>query len=77
MPKSAPDFNLKKAIEELEEIEKYLQEPDLDIEKAIERHGRALALGKEVIAYLETAENRLEKMDLGGSGQNEGVDNSL
>ena len=63
MPKTNQDFNLSEAIKELTDIERGFQEPDIDIEKAIVQHQRAIKIGKAVNDYLDSAENRLEVLD--------------
>lgn len=62
---SAP-FSLQKKIQELEAIEAYFQQPDIDLEMAIEKHKKALALAKEITTYLDSAESSLRQIDMHG-----------
>ncbi len=64
-------FPLQEKVHQLEEIQQYFQRPDMNLEEAIEKHKVALGVAKEIIRYLETAENSLEKVDISslqGSG---------
>lgn len=57
------EFDLGKSMEHLESLEAYFQRPELDLEEAIAKHKEALKVAKEILAYLESAETVLEKLD--------------
>ncbi|MBU6388896.1 exodeoxyribonuclease VII small subunit [Patescibacteria group bacterium] len=59
----AASFSLQEAIKRLEEIEKYFQLPDIDLEEAISRHKEALKVAKEILEYLDKAENTIKEID--------------
>lgn len=47
---------------ELDEVLAQLQSADLDIDKALELHGKGQTLVTELEAYLETAKNRITEI---------------
>jgi len=55
---------LHEKIQDLETIEKYFQQPDIDLEEAIAKHKQAIGLAREILEYLEEAENELTKIDI-------------
>jgi len=57
-------FSLEDAMRSLEEIERYFQQPTMNLEEAIAKHKEALGIAKEVIAYLKSAETSLEKLSV-------------
>ncbi len=57
-------FDLSKNIAELEELERYFQSPDMNLEEAIEKHKQALELSKKIIAYLNTVESTLKQINI-------------
>ena len=57
-------FSLQTKITELETIEKYFQEPDMDLEAALKMHKEALQIAQEILAYLQQAESTLEQIDI-------------
>lgn len=57
-------FSLEDAMRSLEEIERYFQQPSMNLEEAIAKHKEALGIAKEIIAYLKTAETSLEKLSV-------------
>jgi len=59
---SKTPFSLSKSLQELEEIERYFQQPDLDLELAIAKHKQALELAKSITEYLNTIESTLETL---------------
>ena len=61
MPK---EFSLEGHIKQLEAIEAYFQAPDMNIDEAIKKHKEALALAKEALDYLKTAQTTIEKIDI-------------
>jgi exodeoxyribonuclease VII small subunit len=56
-PKNYRDLNL-----ELETIIAELQREDLDIDEALQAYERGLTITKELEAYLQTAENKVTKL---------------
>jgi exodeoxyribonuclease VII small subunit len=58
------DFSLTKAIARLEEIEQCFTSNTFDLEQSLTLHKEALAIAKEVQAYLKEAQNELEKIDI-------------
>ena len=57
-------FSLQKKIAELEALESYFRTPDIDLQEAISKHKQALALSKEVLAYLDTVESTFQTLEL-------------
>ena len=57
-------FVLAEKIKELEKIEHYFTEPNMDLEEGINKHKEALALSKEIIEYLNKVENTLNTIDI-------------
>jgi exonuclease VII small subunit len=57
-------FPLQENISKLEDIERYFQKPDMDLEEAIRQHKEALEIAKKTLAYLDSAENELQKIDI-------------
>lgn len=60
-------FQLHAKISELEKIEEFLQQPDLNLEEAIEKHEVALKIAKEITTYLEKAESTLKQLEIKAS----------
>jgi len=56
--------SLKEQIAQLETIEEYFRSPDIDLEEAISKHKQALALSKEILAYLDTVESTFTTLEL-------------
>jgi exodeoxyribonuclease VII small subunit len=54
---NSKEFNFKKAFAELEEISTWFQNPDIDLDEALKKYERGLALIKEAQAYLKKTEN--------------------
>ena len=57
-------FPLEKKIQSLEEIEAYFQSSDMNLEEGIKKQEEALKLGKEILRYLDQAEERLDELSL-------------
>ncbi len=62
MTKSTP--TLAEAIQQLERLEAYFQQPDLNLEESIAKHAEAVQLAKSILERLQKAENELEKVDI-------------
>lgn len=62
-PKTA-GMNLSEKLARLGELERYFQEPELNLDEALEKHKEAVVLGKEILSHLEHAESELEKIQL-------------
>jgi len=60
----AKQFSLQDKIAELEKIEAYFRTPDIDLQEAIEKHRQALALSKEILAYLDSVESTFKTLEL-------------
>lgn len=58
------EFSLEKKIKELEAIEAYFQESNIDLEKAIGKHSEAIRISKEILEYLQKVETRIEEIEL-------------
>ena len=54
---SSKEFNFKKAFAELEEISSWFQNPDIDLDEALKKYQRGLALIKEAQTHLKETEN--------------------
>ena len=63
---SSKEFNFKKAFAELEEISTWFQNPDIDLDEALKKYQRGLALIKAAQANLKTTENDFKKIKLSG-----------
>lgn len=59
---NSKEFNFKKAFAELEEISTWFQNPDIDLDEAIQKYQRGLALIKEAQAQLKQTENEFKKI---------------
>lgn len=57
-------FSLEKKIKELEKIEKYFQQPEMDLEEGIRQHQEALKIASEIRKYLNSIESSMEKIDI-------------
>ncbi len=57
-------FDLSASIAELEVLERYFQNPDMNLEEAIVKHKEALELSKKIIAYLNTVESTLKQINV-------------
>ena len=57
-------FSLESKMGELEEIEKYMQLPDIDLDEAIRKHEYATKVAKEIMEYLEKSESVFKKIDM-------------
>ena len=66
-----PAFPLEKKVKQLEEIEAYFQGPEIDLEKGIAKHQEAVAVGKEILEYLEQAETAVKEIDASLAGDEE------
>lgn len=64
MSKKDEKLNLEKAFKELEKITADLQAEDLDLETAIEKFERGLALSEQLKKRLNEIENRIETIKL-------------
>ena len=53
------NFAYAEKIKELEDIEKYFSENDLDIDLAIQKYEQAQKLASEIEKYLKTAQNKI------------------
>lgn len=62
MTKTTP--TLAEAIEQLEKLEAYFQQSDLNLEESIKKHGEAVVLAKNILERLQKAENELQKVDI-------------
>ena len=58
------DFPLEEKMQLLDEIEQYLESPNMNIEEAITKHEKGLIIAEEILDYLNEAESRLEKIDI-------------
>lgn len=58
------NFSLRESLAQLEEIEEYFQDPDLDIDGAIGKYEEAMKLSQAIVAYLNEAETKIEKLTL-------------
>jgi exonuclease VII small subunit len=56
--------NLDDQIKKLEEIADYFQNPDFAIDAGIAKHAEALTLAKEILEYLDSAEQTLQQVDI-------------
>lgn len=63
MTKATP-FPLQQKVKRLEEIEQYFQQAEVDLDKALELHGEAIGIAKEIQAYLKEAEQKLESLSI-------------
>jgi exonuclease VII small subunit len=57
-------FPLSEKIARLEEIERFFQKPDFDIEEGIVLQKEAMGIAKEVQEYLAGVEQSLEQLDI-------------
>jgi exodeoxyribonuclease VII small subunit len=64
MTKSPSPFPLQQKVQRLEEIEKYFQQADVDLDTALAMHEEAIGIAKEIQAYLQKAEQRLESIHI-------------
>jgi exonuclease VII small subunit len=60
-------FHLREKIAELEKIEVFLQQPELNLEEAMQKHEVALKLANEITQYLEKAESTLKHLEMKAS----------
>ena len=58
---SSKEFNFKKTFAELEELSAWFQNPDIDLDEALKKYQRGLALIKEAQAHLKETENEFKK----------------
>ncbi len=56
-------FPLAEKMKQLEEIEAYFQDSDIDLEKGILKHKEAMVLAKELLTYLEEVEVTVKQLD--------------
>lgn len=63
-PTSGEGSNLSAKLSRLAELETFFQQPDLNLDEALEKHREAVKLGSEILSYLETAESELKKVKL-------------
>lgn len=64
-PQHVP-FSLSEKMARLEEIERAFQQPDGDLERAITLYEEVVTLGEEIKAYLDTAVQRVEEIEVRG-----------
>ncbi len=57
--KNQPLFNLSKAFQELEEINTWFQEEDIDLEEALKKYERGIELIKECKKRIGEVENKV------------------
>jgi len=55
-------FNFSKAYQEIEEINKWFQQENLDLNKAIEKYKKGMELIKQCREQLKEAENKFEEI---------------
>jgi len=58
----APKFNFTKAYQEIEEINKWFQSEDIDLDEALQKYERGLELINKCKERLKEAENRFEEI---------------
>ena len=59
---NSKEFNFKKSFAELEEISTWFQNPDIDLDEALKKYERGLALIKEAQMHLKKTENEFKKI---------------
>ncbi len=63
-PQAGEGSSLSAKLSRLAELETFFQQPDLNLDEALEKHREAVKLGTEILTYLETAESELKKVKL-------------
>jgi exonuclease VII small subunit len=61
------ESTLSSKLARLSVLEQFFQQPDLNLDEALEKHREAVVLGGEVLQYLEHAESELKKVQLPGT----------
>lgn len=51
------DFDFRAALKELEQITDYLESPDVELDRAVDKFKRGAQLAKDIKNYLEETEN--------------------
>ncbi len=59
MTKQDSKFNYSEAIDELEKITSFLEDPDADLDLAIQKFERGQEIAKNIELYLKKAENTI------------------
>ncbi len=59
-------FNLEEKLTELEDLVKDLEKGDLDLDSAISKYTKAMAIAKECNEYLANAEEQINKILVDG-----------
>lgn len=62
MPNSSDKFDFAKALAELEAITTWFESDTVNLDEALAKFERGMALGLELKAYLKQVENRVEKI---------------
>ena len=55
-------FDFSKALKELEQITDYLESPDVELDKAVDKFKRGAELAKDIKSYLENTENIVQSI---------------
>lgn len=64
MPKKKPDADFGKGFQELEEIAKWFEQGEPDLEKGLEKFERAMELSGSLKERLTEAENKIKEIRL-------------
>ena len=60
--KPSSDFDFSASMQELEQIAAYLEQSDVDLDKAIEKFERGSQLAKQLKQYLGSVENKVNEL---------------
>lgn len=60
--KKSNNFSISKSLEEIENINQYLQSEEVDIDKALEEFKKGIKLSQEIKKHLQQAENKVNKL---------------
>lgn len=66
MTKKPQASNIPSLLAELEQIEQYFRQPNLDLAKALVEHKRAIDLTQQIKKQLDEVEQTLEQIDISG-----------
>ena len=67
---SEKTFPLSEKMRQLEEIEQFFQQSTVDIELGLKKQKEAQVLAKDILTYLQKAENALHEIELADSTDN-------
>ena len=59
---TSKDFDFSKALKELEQITDYLESPNVELDKAVDKFKRGAELAKDIKSYLENTENIVQSI---------------